>query len=156
MIDQFTKDQFEEVLIKAAHYFGLRFEQGNQDSEYTYRLWLDDHIFISVRSSVSTRTGISDGTGQDSIRMYLMHAGSMQNTWLSQIDSLTNRKAGWEDRMFDKIGQLVRLWKESGYCSCGRPTKIHKVTNKANKNYGRLYAKCDLYQGHKDHLYKFL
>lgn len=151
-IETFTKEQFENALPH--HKRGgqpLCREINFGSSEHVYLLQIDETTGIEIRSSISPKTGKSTGSGEDSIRAWLVE--------FTEIDTITGRKLvskplgtkvnrwttrlpGWEGRLEDVLRTLYGWRKTAGNCpKCGKPKKIGKV-KKENANKGRVFAKC--------------
>lgn len=99
MIEQFTIQEFENSLPDDA------MPQGLQSGEFGFEIPLP-HARIVIRSSIGP-DGLSAGTGQDSIRLWVevkMSDGKYKP--LKKLDAYTTRVKGWQKRMNDKIEQL--------------------------------------------------
>lgn len=108
-IERFTKEQFEQSLPvdketekrlweyygfdKGGHCYLVRINNGNAK-----------RAAILVRSSVGA-DGVSAGTGEDSIRLYLVNAETGQPL-AKKVDAWTTRVIGWRKRMTNKIREL--------------------------------------------------
>lgn len=153
-MEQFTKERFDTVMRNAAAYFGLTLDEDLPDSEYIYRLRIDDEVYIKVRSSISPITGLSDKSGKDSIRLYLMNGYQV----IGRYDTFTQRVPGWESRIMDKIGGLLHYYQESGRCKkCNGILQIYKVVDKSKPTYGNHFARCPAQKTKGDgHAWKWL
>jgi DNA helicase-2/ATP-dependent DNA helicase PcrA len=133
MIDQFTLEDFEKFLDNPA--FKPCEALGLQDGEYCYRLTLDGQSAIMLRSSIGAN-GVAAKSGKDSIRLWLV--GNDEKPLGSKIDSWTTRVSGWQDRLFNKIHELVKRRTAAGDCKdCGKPFGIYK--RRSDK---ALFVKC--------------
>jgi hypothetical protein len=137
MIDQFTKQDFEDYL-KTNHppFRSL----GLIDGEETYELSLDNQTSITIRSSIKSN-GLSADVASDSIRAWLVSRDKPLGG-----KTRTYRKPGWEDRLNEKLKQLI-LWRAlAGDCKeCGRPKGIFKARTETNK--GRPFTRCKEHNG---------
>jgi DNA helicase-2/ATP-dependent DNA helicase PcrA len=130
-IDQFTLQDFEKFLEGQNPYEPL----GLIDGEYCYKIILDGQSGIMLRSSVGVN-GLAKSSGKDSIRLWLI--GSDNKPIGSKLDSWTQRTSGWQNRLFDKIFELVKRRTSAGDCpECKKPFGIYK--RKSDK---QLFVKC--------------
>lgn len=146
-IDSFTKAEFEAVLpVATATGQPLWYEDTPQDGEYCYVISIDNRAGIMVRSSVHVDTGHSAGTGEDSIRAWLIDLDSGLPLG-KKVTRWTTRLPGWADRLVNNSDSVIRtlfLWRmRAGDCPyCFHPLKVSKVEDKNKQNYGRPYASC--------------
>jgi DNA helicase-2/ATP-dependent DNA helicase PcrA len=130
-IDRFTKEKFEKFMEGQKPYEAL----GLIDGEYCYRIILDGQSAIMLRSSIGAN-GLAKESGKDSIRLWLV--GNDDKPIGSKLDSWTTRVSGWQNRLFDKIFELVKRRNNAGDCrKCGKPFGIYK-----NRNNKKLFVKC--------------
>jgi hypothetical protein len=130
-IDRFALEDFERFLEGQKPYESL----GLVGSEYCYRLILDGQSAIMLRSSIGAN-GLAKESGKDSIRLWLV--GNDDKPIGSKLDSWTTRVSGWQNRLFDKIFELVKRRINAGDCrECGKPFGIYK--RKSDK---KLFVKC--------------
>lgn len=153
MIDHFTKSEFEQALPRHKR-------EGNAlcreitpigSSEFVYLLPIDNKTGIEIRSSVSTSSGKSAGSGEDSIRAWLVEytdistiTGEKTVTKPLGVKATrwTTRLPGWEERLTEVLKTLYGWRKQAGNCSkCGKPKRIAKV-KKEGANKGRIFANC--------------
>jgi DNA helicase-2/ATP-dependent DNA helicase PcrA len=148
----FNSDQFDAVMVEAAdahsaEAIGFGMKQGEQ----TWLLDFGDGTGIEVRSSIDG-TGLAAGTGDDSIRAWLVETKGTDRVSLThrirtaplghQTVSRTHRQPGWEKRLLEKVALLHRRRTLTGNCpKCDMPLKIWK-TKKPGPNKGRLIATC--------------
>jgi DNA helicase-2/ATP-dependent DNA helicase PcrA len=133
MIEHFDIEQFQAALksmgLESVHYL--------EKNEYCFDVPYKG-INIHIRSSIG-ENGKSDGTGENSIRVY-MRAGQ---DYLGKIDAYTTRVKGWEARLGDKIDEIKHYRDLSGDCpACKKSMGVYKVKKK-NENHGRLFARCE-------------
>lgn len=146
MIDYFSRQEFEAALPKGKNTNRKLWEEitdpKTQKGEHVYIIEIGiEGVYILVRSSVSTRTGRSNGNGEDSIRLYLVDGGLRPLS--IKLSKWITRVPGWEKRMWVKFGEMRKLAQKAGNCKkCGQ-RKIFKVKKEGSKNKGRLFAKCD-------------
>ena len=155
-IAEFTKDEFQVALANICRNSSrkikyVKFATEAGDSEYSYRLVLDNNTGIMVRSTVDTMTGKSRASGEDSIRAWLVQwqsydilpertpifkpLGSKTQKWVTRLP-------GWEQRLEKVIRQLADLRADAGNCqSCNQPKAIWKVKRETS-NKGRFFCKC--------------
>lgn len=138
MIDTFTKEDFEDYL--SANYTPFEYV-GLDKGEHTYSISLDNQVSIAIRSSVRNDS-LSADVGKDSIRFWLENDGKPISSKMVR----THRTEGWQDRLSEKIDQLV-IWRAlAGDCKeCGLSKGIFKA--KTEKNKGRPFAKCREHNG---------
>jgi DNA helicase-2/ATP-dependent DNA helicase PcrA len=130
-IDRFALEDFERFLEGQKPYEPL----GLMNGEYCYKLILDGQSAIMLRSSIGAN-GLAKESGKDSIRLWLV--GNDDKPLGSKIDNWTTRVSGWQNRLFDKIFELVKRRINAGDCQkCGKPFGIYK--RKSNK---KLFVKC--------------
>lgn len=109
--------------------------------EYRYSLEVHDRVYVHVNSSVSSSTGWSEGTGENSIRVWLGDRSG--KPYGNKIQTYTTRLPGWQERMTSQVQEMVRRAYLIGECSrCGSVEKIFQV-KKANHNKGRLFRRCN-------------
>jgi hypothetical protein len=137
MIDQFTKQDFEDYL--KTNHSPFR-SLGLIDGEETYELSLDDQTSITIRSSIKSN-GLSADVASDSIRAWLVSGDKPLGG-----KTRTYRKPGWENRLNEKLKQLT-LWRAlAGDCKeCNKPKGIFKARTEANK--GRPFTRCKEHNG---------
>jgi hypothetical protein len=134
VIEQFSRDDFENYLTQNHSPFQCL---GLVQGEEAYLLPLDSQVSIMVRSSVK-RSGVSAGTGKDSIRVWLQNGSKPLG---SKISKWTTRQPNWQSRLSKNIKQLI-LWRSlSGDCKeCGHPKGIFIA--RTEKNNGRPFTRC--------------
>jgi hypothetical protein len=138
MIDQFTREEFENYLSIHSPFSCLGLIQG----EEAYLIPLDEQTGIMVRSSVK-KSGVSAGTSKNSIRAWLVSGSKPLG---SKISKWITRQPGWQERVDEQIKQLT-LWRAlAGDCKeCDKPKGIFIAHTE--KNDGRPFARC---KEHKD------
>ena len=141
MIDQFSREQFEQVLSDA----GFKFDDlGWIQGERCFAISLDASCSIRIRSSIRL-DGQSAKPGEDSIRCYLLANGKpIVGKETIQSDRWTTRQPGWQTRLIEKVEQLRIVYTRLGTCQkCGSPNLIARSHSK--KNYNRIYISCSRY-----------
>ena len=141
MIDRFTKEEFEASLPVHPVTREVRWTYaGFNGGEHVYRVKIDSRVFVEVRSSVG-EDGISAGTGEDSIRAWLVREdGSPLG---SKVSRWTTRQPGWQERLRGVLNTLRDWRKSAGDCPvCGNPKKVFKVKAATSHNKGRVFACC--------------
>lgn len=146
-VDTFDIEYFESVLPKRISDDKPLWEREDvpalNGGEVTYRIRMGDPqgVHIRLRSSINASTGLSDPTGQNSIRMWL--ADDHNRPLGHKIDEYTTRLPGWEKRMWSKFNKLRNLRREAGDCDvCGHPRYIWKVKKADSEFRGQRFAKC--------------
>ena len=132
-VESFTREEFESKLPQ------IEWKHSFIQNEHCYIIKITADIFIMVRSSIGS-DGMSAGTGQDSIRAWLVD--SELNPLGSKVSKWTTRRPGWDERMIEVLRKLWSLAQFAGYCpDCRIPRGVWKV-KKAGKNKGRIFSKC--------------
>jgi hypothetical protein len=157
-IDVFSRTWFEEKLVDCGWYnrdatgdevlHGVR-HLGLIDGEYCYLLEVFDHgcrggdfdgVGVMIRSSVG-ESGYSGGTGENSIRCWLVDANTLEPLG-SKVCRWTTRLPGWEDRAAKIVVRLLDLACLTHDCpGCDTLLHIYKV-KKQGPNRGRWFLKC--------------
>lgn len=135
MIEIFTKEQFETALPDSKNY-PVKYE-GIRDGEHCYSVTIDKNSKVFVRSSVKI-SGVSAGTGEDSIRTYILDSNDQPLG--SKVTKWTTREPGWNKRMLENIRFLIRLRNKAGNDEKGNPLPILKVKAET-PNKGRYFTK---------------
>lgn len=148
-VEIFTKEQFEQNALPVNKDNGQPLWKyvGLQGGEHAYVVTLPKHnIGIEVRSSVHS-DGKSAGTGEDSIRCWLVDATSGQPMG-SKVSRWTTRLPGWGERTKEVIRQLWTMGQRMVPCpSCKAPDgtdtrlRCYKV-KKEGPNKGKLFLRC--------------
>src|SRR3972149_2295059 len=101
MIDQFSREQFEDALPPGFRHAGL------VKGEHTYTLETGDGVALFVRSSVRS-DGQAAGVGEDSIRLYfLTEEGKPLG---GKLTNYVTRVPGWAKRL-DKAVLKMLEWR---------------------------------------------
>lgn len=145
-IEQFTREEFEVALEAACYALDLHWtSRGLISGEWCYDVVLDASAVIRVRSSVWSH-GRQAPKGEDSIRLYLIHADTETPIGV-KVDAWTTRVKGWERRVREKL-HVIQLWRKiAGDCDTvgcehyARPRGLYRV-KKPGPNRGRAFAKC--------------
>jgi len=160
MIDQFTREEFENVLpVNKTTGEKMWKPLGIIQGEYSYLMPVDDQVGIMIRSSIGN-SGISADSGDDSLRAWLVTykeidkitgAITITKPLGGKVSKWTTRVSGWEERFISGKESIIRtLWwwrKRAGDCPhCGKPKGVFKV-KKEGPNKGRVFSKC------RDHNY---
>lgn len=138
MIDQYTKERFEEALPKVGGQ-PLWTALGLRGGEHCYIVPVAPGVLIYVRSTVRA-DGVAADTAKDSIRCWLASddggsaLGSKDVRWIA-------RTTGWDRRMTETLRALWRLGRQLKPCACGKMMLALKVT-KPGENKGRWFTKC--------------
>lgn len=135
MIEQFSKQQFEQALSKVGTWKSLGMDAGEQ----VYLVPIDERVGIVIRSAVD-ESGYAKGTGEDSIRMWLVDRktdvpiGKGAQRWVT-------RQPGWATRIEQKVALLKEWRRIAGDCpECHNP-KIC-LLSRTEKNPNRPFAAC--------------
>lgn len=138
MTEQFTKAEFETALPTSKTTGEPLWQyEGLKDGEHTYSVRIDRVSLVSIRSSIG-KDGIAAGTGEDSIRCFLLDNDG--NPLGSKVSRWTTRVPGWGERMREAVRILWRMRKAAGENPDGTPRKIFKV-KKEGPNKGRFFTK---------------
>jgi len=143
VIDHFDRAKFEAALpVHRTTGARLWSYSGLEDGEETYAITVPNphanNLYITVRSSIHSG-GTSAGTGEDSIRFWLMHDGQPMG---SKLQKYVTRVPGWDKRLTAGLRELYRLAMMLTPCpKCGRLRLLFKVT-KQSHNKGRMFMKC--------------
>lgn len=139
--ESFTVEQFEKALPRhkvtnAPLWVSLGFKNG----EYTYQVILPEMTpRIEVRSSIGIN-GVARGTGQDSIRAWIVDAEG--NPLGSKIQKYVTRVSGWDRRLLSVLRDLAHTMKQIKPCpKCSKLMGVFKV-KKEGPNKGRLFSSC--------------
>lgn len=142
-IDVFDREYFESCLPRRKSSDAPLWLRSFQDGEYVYRVSMDDpnKVAIHVSSTVNTETGLSDDTGENSIKLWLV---TKQGYPLGhKLVQYITREAGWEQRMLKQMAFLRQRRQRAGNCPiCGDPNIILRVVQIANAKHGSVFAKC--------------
>ena len=145
-VERFTAKKFEDALKEAFPTKGQVRYLGLVKGEHCFFVVCDTKVGVYIRSSVK-RSGVSAETGEDSIRMMLVHDWQcdpyeLYRNTMGKADTYTTRTKGWERRMADKIKMLIDWRRVAGDCpKCKKPLKIATV-RKETPNKGRKFATC--------------
>jgi hypothetical protein len=106
---RFSKEQFEAALpVDKESGKALWQYVGFEKGEHVYKMPIKNgnlkRVAILIRSSVK-KDGYAAGTGNDSIRLWLVNSETGKPLG-KKVDAYTQRTAGWERRMNDKLCQL--------------------------------------------------
>lgn len=149
-VEIFTREKFEEDALPRDKTTGERLWKhlGLRDGEHTYLVMLPKHnIGIEVRSSVHN-DGKSAGTGEDSIRCWLVDVIN-GHPMGSKVSRWTTRLPGWGERTKEVLRQLWVMGQRMVPCpSCEAPGKDTRLrcfkVKKEGPNKGRLFLKCPM------------
>lgn len=134
------KPEFEQVLEKT----NLSFQ------EIDYH-WADEVIYeatssggmfaIRVYSTICQRQKQSRATGEDSIKVNVVHNDSGQPLFTT---TRTYRTRGWDERLLEKISELLEKKSEVTKCNkCGAVMVIRENQDNGNEFYGcTQYPEC--------------
>lgn len=85
---------------------------GVENGEHCWAMLLGlGKIRILIRSSINSKTNVSDGTGENSIRLIVQR--KKEDKWFAigkGPDAYTQRTKGWEQRLLQKIKILYKQW----------------------------------------------
>lgn len=144
-VDVFTKEQFEFALPSQDKVPWTCI--GLVDGEYAYRLPVQNQcrrwpVDIIVRSSVQ-RNGLSAGNGEDSIRCWLVWAGTM-NPAGGKLGRWVTRMPGWQGRLTALLRSLwVMATKVKPCARCNNNVVAMGVYRaKTEPHNGRVFLKC--------------
>lgn len=140
LIDRFSKSEFESALPA-----DLWASRGISGREFVYAVPVlgsrlnDGELEIRIHSSVNVHSNVADGTGKNSIRIYLfspkfdVSLGKAYGKYITRIP-------GWQWRMLEQLRKLYGRGQESRRCACGELSAVY--TAKTAKNKGRKFYKC--------------
>jgi len=145
-VERFSCADFEDALPRDKEGNSLWEQRETVGHEYTYAVpiingtVLSGELEIRVHSSVNQRTGWSDGTGENSIRLYLYSPkykkslGKTESRWITRV-------SGWDKRMIKQLRELYARGLKSSRCrKCGELQGV--FTAKTSKNKGRQFHIC--------------
>jgi hypothetical protein len=138
-IERFTKAQFESVLPD-----GCWESCGVVGSEHVYAIPVQGkrlkggELEIRIHSSVNARTGMADGTGENSIRAYLF--SPKHGKPIFKRDRWTTRQPGWDKRLYELLREMYGMGLKSARCKCGELQATYVA--RTEKNAGRKFRKC--------------
>jgi hypothetical protein len=139
VIERFSKSQFEAALPEG------RWEgRGVIGSEYVYAVPVEgnrikfEELEIRVHSSVNARTGYADGTGENSIRVYLF--SPKHGKPIFKRGRWTTRQPGWDKRLYELLRAMYGMGLKSARCKCGELQATYVA--RTEKNAGRKFRKC--------------
>lgn len=148
-VEIFTKDEFEAqaLPVNKTNHIQMWSYIGLQGGEHAYLVVIPgNNVGIEIRSSVRA-DGKSAGTGQDSIRCWLVDAHTGQPMG-SKVSRWTTRLPGWGERTKEVIRQLWAMGLKMVPCpTCKAPAgtdtrlRCFKV-KKEGANKGRLFLRC--------------
>jgi hypothetical protein len=148
-VEIFTKDEFEAqaLPVNKTNHVKMWSHIGLHGGEHAYLVVIPGHnVGIEIRSSVHAN-GKSAGTGQDSIRCWLVDAHTGQPMG-SKVSRWTTRLPGWGERTKEVIRQLWTMGQKMVPCPTCKPTagtdtrlRCFKV-KKEGANKGRLFLRC--------------
>ncbi len=131
-VELFTRQEFERALP------GARLV-GCHGHEYVYAVGTSHpRVSIRVHSSVNVRTGRADGTGENSIRMYLYLEDAGRSLGKDGTE-YTTRVKGWQARLGDKIAALRARVRKCPECG---GVGIVRAVRKEGPNRGRRFWSC--------------
>ena len=105
--ERFSKLEFESALpVDTVTKLPLWTSVGLIDGEEVYQIKVTTNVYIEIRSSVGSN-GFAKSDGEDSIRCSLLYKRVKGVIPLGKA-SRTNRIAGWEIRLKDKLRELYR------------------------------------------------
>jgi hypothetical protein len=140
-IMRFDREYFESVLPVGKVSGKILWKRGFYQGEWAYLINMGDpnDVKLYVRSSIG-EDDFSGGSGEDSIRILLVHGNDPRAVIASKVTHHVTRRPGWEQRMREQFSTL-RQWRiAAGDCKvCSAPRNIRKV-KKAGQNKGRIFA----------------
>jgi len=151
MIDEFTKDEFEQALNGMFPQYTPK-NLGFIDGEYCFLLQITHNVGIYIRSSIG-RDGYSATVGEDSIRVLLVQYEKLPTILQKEIyrteylgkagGRWTTRIKGWQSRLKKVIQEMIDWINIAQYCPhCeDQPLHFFKV-KKEGQNKGRIFATC--------------
>lgn len=149
----FTQAEFEAALPKRKSDGSPLWESSVEFGEVVYKIKFDDPngCYIKIRSSINPVLGVSDESGEDSIRVNLFDASDKPLVTKAALPArYITRLPGWDKRIWDALRWMRAARKAAGNCPiCAQPNKIFKVKNITSPNHKRLYFACgDRYSDH--------
>lgn len=147
-IDQFSKERFEAALPKHKDLGHNLWTYEGFQGEHVYRLHIGGNVYVKIWSSIGP-SGFADGTGENSIRCFLVNL--MDEPLSNKLQTYVTRVAGWEGRLKDQLKQLWQMGQKIVVlCTeplrgnpgilCHTQKKVFMTKNGPNK--GRRFTKC--------------
>ena len=116
--EEFTRNEFEKALTEMSKTGKQLWEYvGVIKGEHVYRIPVmrskslsevgtPTGLFVMINSSVSSWTNVADGSGENSIRIWVVDSDG--NPMFKKEDAWTTRVRGWQNRMREKIHEQYR------------------------------------------------
>lgn len=140
MVDIFNRQQFEDALPKHKTTGAILWEAcGLYLGEFTYLIPVKEGVSIMIRSSIGS-SGFSAGTGEDSIRLWIVNPLTLAPLG-SKVSNYITRVNGWQSRLTAQLRLLYTLANKIRPCSCGGTVQIFKV-RKAGPTKDKLFISC--------------
>jgi hypothetical protein len=118
-----SKDEFEDFLKQFSAYLTTSYNGSTSEFIYDIPTGKND-IIIYVYSSISIYTDNTRSKGKDAIRCVLFDLSTRQSLGK---ETRTHRRIGWQNRLKDKIEDLIYYSDNLRYCAkCGNVMKIKK------------------------------
>lgn len=105
-IEVFDREYFESILPKNKKTKRRLWEAKVEWGEWVYYIWMNDPhgARIKVRSSIASDTDWSDGSGQNSIRIWLVN--QFGKPIQKKKQAYVTRRLGWEKRMWKLFSEI--------------------------------------------------
>lgn len=156
----FTKQQFEAALPVDRETGERVWEEVSFGTEYTYAIPVTDTVVlrhpatgadtdtaeetravILVQSSIIRGQSQCGGTGENSIRAWLVNANNMQDPLAPKVVRWTARTKNWRVNMTNQLRELYKIGLLLGDCpKCGAALKVRTSHSSANPD--RHYIIC--------------
>jgi len=144
MTERFTKQQFEDALPRDKEN-GTPWwsEIASSYPEYTYIVPVSDEVEIMILSSIRLGELYCGGTGENSIRVWLVDAierkplGVKLQRWIA-------RTAKWRENLLALLRELYKIGTLLGTCPVCKVNQRRLLkTKKAGPNQDRLFISCE-------------
>jgi len=146
-VDTFTKTQFEDAIETICTHvrYQLRWEEMKTyrvGKEFVYEIPTSHlSIILVIHSSVNTITLESDGSGENSIRVWVKDPYT-NKPLMGKTQKWITRVEGWESRLMQVITDLLSKIMQVDFCDdCRNFEHIYKV-RKEGANKGRFFKRC--------------
>lgn len=139
-IDQFSKDEFEQVLEDYCEERGLSWKcLGLVGSEFEYVIKISKLTWIAIRSSI-WMSGFAGDCGEDSIRVWLVEAETLESQG-GKISRFITRLPGWQERLYKQLDFMLRMARYTKRCPCGGMIGVYR-SKKRNSRKGYYFRAC--------------
>lgn len=145
-VEIFDRAKFQDALSVALDGKDLKWQDvGFQGGELHYVIpvyafnEIDNFVGVEINSTIR-KDGLSAGTGEDSIRVWIADAdghplGNKTQRWVTRV-------SGWERRLAEVLSKVIEMAGQIGICpTCNNLEKVF-IVKKDGPNKGRLFKKC--------------